>query len=189
MIDSSKYFSEYFNDISSSLNSIDSDLLVDAANIVWESSQLGKKVIVVGNGGSAAMASHVAVDFTKAAGIRAITFNEADLLTCFSNDYGYENWVVEALKAYADEGDVAILISSSGTSKNIVNGALKAKEIGLKIITLSGFSKENDLNTKGDINFWLNSTSYNNVEMTHHIWLVAIVDYLIQIHNRSLDNR
>ena len=90
MIDSSKFFSEYFNDISSSVFSIDSDLLVEAANIVWESSELGKKVIVVGNGGSAAMASHVAVDFTKAAGIRAITFNEADLLTCFSNDYGYE---------------------------------------------------------------------------------------------------
>ena len=137
--------------------------------------------IVVGNGGSAAMASHVAVDFTKAASMRAITFNEADLLTCFANDYGYEQWVVEALNFYADPGDVVILISSSGTSKNIVNGASRAKELDLKTITLSGFSKENDLVTKGDVNFWIGSNSYNIVEMTHHVWLVAIIDYLIEI--------
>ena len=61
--------------------------------MVWAA---GKKVIIAGNGGSAAMASHVAVDFTKAAGIRAINFNEADLITCFSNDYGYEHWVAQA---------------------------------------------------------------------------------------------
>ena len=75
------------------------------------------------------MASHVTVDFTKAAGIRAVNFNEADLLTCFANDYGYENWVAKALEFYADEGDLAmILISSSGQSPNMLNGAKQAKE-------------------------------------------------------------
>ena len=131
----------------------------------------------------------LSADLSKNCKIRCTNYNESDLITCFANDYGYENWIVEALKAYADEGDVAILISSSGTSKNIVNGANTAKEMGLKVITLSGFSKENDLNTKGDINFWLNSSSYNNVEMTHHVWLVAIVDYLIQVHRNSLDGK
>ena len=77
------------------------------------------------------MASHVAVDFTKAAGIRAINFNEADLLTCFANDYGYENWVVKALEFYADEGDLVILVSSSGQSPNMLNGAKQAKEMKL----------------------------------------------------------
>ncbi|SVE03491.1 uncharacterized protein METZ01_LOCUS456345, partial [marine metagenome] len=178
---SSNYFSEYFNDISLSLNSVDLSLLEEATNIISECSRSGRKLIVVGNGGSAAMASHVAVDFTKAASIRAITFNEADLLTCFANDYGYEQWVVEALNSYADPGDVAILISSSGTSKNIVNGADQAKKLGLKTITLSGFSKNNDLIDKGDVNFWIDSSSYNIVEMTHHVWLVAIIDYLIEI--------
>jgi len=178
----SVYFSGYFDTIASTLNSIDSSQLVEAADIILQSSQSGKKIIVVGNGGSAAMASHVAVDFTKAAGIRAIAFNDADLLTCFANDYGYEEWVVEALNAYADIGDVAILISSSGTSQNIVRGTDRAKNLGLRTITLSGFSKTNDLRNRGDVNFWLNSTSYNIVEMTHHIWLLAIVDYLIEAH-------
>lgn len=125
------------------------------------------------------MASHVAVDFTKAAKVRAINFNEPDLITCFANDYGYENWVVEALNSYADPGDLAILISSSGKSPNIINGALKAKDMGLSVVTLSGFDRDNPLRKLGDIELWANSSAYNVVEMTHHIWLLAIVDYLI----------
>ena len=140
----------------------------------------GGTVMVVGNGGSAAMASHVTVDFTKAASIRAINFNEADLITCFANDYGYENWVGKALEAYADSGDLAILISSSGKSQNILNAAEKANEMGLSVITVSGFLTDNPLRKLGDLNLWVDSTEYNIVEMTHHVWLVAIIDYLIE---------
>ena len=150
------------------------------AFMVKKTNQAGKKIIVVGNGGSAAMASHVTVDFTKTARIRAVNFNEADLLTCFANDYGYEHWVAKALEAYADSGDLAILISSSGKSLNIINGAEKAKNIGLSVITVSGFLPDNPLRKLGDLNLWVDSTEYNIVEMTHHIWLVAIIDYLIE---------
>ena len=125
------------------------------------------------------MASHVTVDFTKGAGIRAVNFNEADLLTCFANDYGYEFWVAKALEFYADSGDLAILISSSGQSPNMLNGAKQAKEMNLTSITLSGFRSDNLLKTLGDVNLWVDSTSYNIVEMTHHVWLLAIIDYLI----------
>ena len=173
-------FFDIFNGLSNkAINSIDNNLLVETAEILKEVKVSGKKIIVVGNGGSAAMASHVAVDLTKAAGCRAVTFNEADLLTCFANDYGYENWVERALKFYADKGDVVILISSSGTSKNIVNGANWAKQNGLKIITLSGFNSENPLKKIGDINLWVDSKGYNIIEMAHHIWLVSIVDYIV----------
>ncbi len=176
----SKYFSKYFETVGQKLNSIDSAQLEQAASMVWTAHQSGKKIIVVGNGGSAAMASHVAVDFTKAAGIRAINFNEADLITCFANDYGYEYWVAKALEAYADLGDLAILISSSGKSLNIVKGAEKAKNIGVSVITVSGFLPGNPLRKLGDLNLWADSSDYNIVEMTHHVWLVAIVDFLIE---------
>ena len=126
------------------------------------------------------MASHVAVDFTKAAKIRAVNFNEADLITCFANDYGYENWVSKALEFYADQGDLVILISSSGKSQNILNGAKKAKEMGLFVITVSGFLPDNPLRELGNLNLWVDSTEYNIVEMTHHVWLVAIIDYMIE---------
>ena len=82
-----------------------------------------KKIIIAGNGASASIASHFSVDMTKNGLIRCINFNESNLLTCFSNDYGYENWVKEALKFYADNGDLIILISSSGNSLNMINAA------------------------------------------------------------------
>ena len=174
------YFSQYFETISQCIESIDSYQLEQAAAMVWAAHQSGKKIILVGNGGSAAMASHVAVDFTKAAGIRAINFNEADLITCFANDYGYEHWVAKALDAYADLGDLVILISSSGKSPNIVKGAEKAKNMGLSVITVSGFLSDNILRKLGDLNLWVDSSEYNIVEMSHHVWLVAIIDYLIK---------
>ena len=173
------FFKTYFDEIAAAVKNIEHTDLEQAAIMVENISQNNKKVIVAGNGGSAAMASHVAVDFTKAAQIRAINFNEADLITCFANDYGYENWVKEALNAYADEDDLVILISSSGQSKNITNAAKRAKELGLDVITLSGFSSDNPLRSLGDINFWIDSSNYNYVEMTHHIWLLAIVDFII----------
>ena len=174
------YFANYFKAIYQNLESIDSAQLEQASCMSWETHQSSKKIIIAGNGGSAAMASHVAVDFTKAAGIRAINFNEADLITCFANDYGYENWVAQALEAYADKGDLLVLISSSGNSQNILNGAKKAKEMGLLVITLSGFLPNNPLRELGNLNLWVDSTEYNIVEMTHHVWLVAIVDYMIE---------
>jgi D-sedoheptulose 7-phosphate isomerase len=174
------YFSLYYKTISKGLKSIESAQLNQAALMVWKTHQSGRKIIIVGNGGSAAMASHVAVDFTKAAGIRAINFNEADLITCFANDYGYEHWVAKALEAYADSGDLAILISSSGKSLNIINGAERAKNIGLSVITVSGFLQDNPLRKLGDLNLWVDNSEYNIVEMTHHIWLLAIIDYLIE---------
>ena len=174
------YFKKYFDNVIQNLCSIDSTQLENVATMVWSTHQTNKKVILVGNGGSAAMASHVAVDFTKTAGIRAVNFNEADLITCFANDYGYENWVVQALESYADQGDLLVLISSSGKSQNILNGAEKAKNMGLSVITLSGFLLDNPLRKLGDLNLWVDSTEYNIVEMTHHVWLVSIIDYLIQ---------
>jgi len=174
------YFSKYFETISQGLKSIDSVQLEQAAAMVWAAHQSSKKVILVGNGGSAAMSSHVAVDFTKASGIRAVNFNEADLITCFANDYGYENWVAKAIEFYADTGDIAILISSSGKSQNMLNGAEKAKSMGVTVITVSGFLSNNPLRKLGDLNLWVDSSEYNIVEMTHHVWLVAIIDYLIE---------
>ena len=179
-MNTSKYFSTYFESLGQKLNSIDTNQLEEAATMVWTAHQSRKKIIVVGNGGSAAMASHVAVDFTKAAGIRAIAFNDADLLTCFANDYGYAEWVVEALNAYADVGDVAILISSSGQSPNILRGSEQAREMGLSLACLSGFSEDNPLRGRGDVDLWVDSHSYNVVEMTHHIWLLSVVDHLIE---------
>ena len=65
----------------------------------------GGEVIIAGNGGSAAMASHAAVDLTNNAQVRAVSFNDAGLITCFANDFGYEKWVEKSLEYYADKSD------------------------------------------------------------------------------------
>lgn len=153
---------------------------------IWEKANLsGKKIIFVGNGGSAAIASHCSVDLMKSAGIRAINFNEADLITCFANDYGYEKWVEKAVGFYGDKGDVLVLISSSGRSFNIINAAEKAKKMGIEVITLSGFDEKNPLKECGSINLWVDSHLYNVVEMTHHIWLLLVVDMIAESKNRT----
>lgn len=173
------FYKDYFELLHEKIANVDGYLLDKAVDMIKATIANRKKLIIVGNGGSAAMASHVAVDLTKNAGIRTINFNEADLLTCFANDYGYEHWVTQAIKFYADEGDLAVLISSSGSSKNIVNGAITAKETGLKVITFSGFRTDNPLRECGDLNFYVDSKGYNIIEMTHHVWLVALVDRII----------
>ena len=174
------FFKKYYENIYNSLNSLNENDVLNVVNLIKNINYKKGKLIIVGNGGSAAIASHLSIDFTKAAKIRAINFNESSLLTCFSNDYGYENWVDEALGFYADKEDIVILISSSGNSKNIVNGALKTKKMGLPLITFSGFSSENDLKQLGDYNFWVDSTDYNLIETVHQTWGLSIIDYLIK---------
>ena len=83
------------------------------------------------------------------------------------------------MRSYADKGDVAILISSSGCSDNILNGAAAASELGMSVITFSGFDATNPLRSAGEVNFWVDSSCYNVVETTHQVWLLAMVDYLI----------
>ena len=173
------FFEDFYNLINIKANNIDFNKLVEMANLISNTKLNSGKIIIIGNGGSAAIASHVAIDLTKAANIRSINFNEASLLTCLSNDYGYESWVEKALDFYADNNDMVILISSSGQSKNIIKGAKKALEIGVPLITLTGFSENNPLTQLGNINFWADSSTYNIVESIHQMWLLSVVDYLI----------
>ena len=174
------FFDSYFNALSTRLRDASADQLGELLQVFVDVRDKGRKVILVGNGGSAAIASHVAVDLTKAARVRAINFNEADLITCFGNDYGYENWMGKALEFYGDSGDVAVIISSSGQSQNVVIGAKTARDLGLHVVTLSGFHSDNPLRALGDLNLWVKSESYNVVEITHQSWLLAVIDRLVE---------
>lgn len=174
------FFRNYVNDMCDKIAAVDISMLDEATRLLISGHQKGGKVIIAGNGGSASIASHVSVDLTKNTGIAAINFNEADLITCLANDFGYGQWIVKALEFYANHNDTLILISSSGQSENIIHAAQKAHQMGLRLITFSGFSPDNSLISMGQINFWVNSQSYNIVEMTHHIWLMAMVDKLIE---------
>tara|TARA_Y100000590_G_scaffold260041_1_gene292103 strand:+ start:2623 stop:3189 length:567 start_codon:yes stop_codon:yes gene_type:complete len=177
-----KFLKSYLNNFKELITSDENILnqLSDFADLIKLVNNQGKKVLIFGNGGSAAIASHFSVDITKNAKMRCVNFNESDLITCFANDYGYEHWVEKAVDFYGDEGDLIVLISSSGKSKNMINAVKIAREKNFKsVITFSGFDRKNPLRQLGDLNFWVESKAYNYVENLHQIWLLAIVDLII----------
>lgn len=136
----------------------------------------GNKVILIGNGGSASIASHISTDFLKNAGVSAEAFNDSSLITCLSNDLGYEYVFQKPVEMLGKKGDVLFSISSSGASKNILNATRAAAKRMFYIITFSGFNKDNPLRVLGDINFYVPSHSYGYVEIAHLVICHAIVD-------------
>ena len=178
-----KFLDEYFDDFKKTINFNSDEIkkkLINLKKIFITTKKNRKKILIFGNGGSAAIASHFSVDLTKNAKIRCTNYNESDLITCFSNDYGYERWVEMAIRYYGNKGDVLIVISSSGKSKNIINGCIAAKKKKfLKIITLTGHSMNNPVKKLGDINLWINSKAYNYIENIHQFWLLSLVDLVI----------
>ena len=133
-------------------------------------------VYVIGNGGSAGVASHAVNDLVNVAKLRAFTLHDPSLLTCMTNDYGYENAFARILGQIAKPKDVLIAISSSGNSSNIRNAAVQATDSGMFVITLSGFAGDNPLRSLGDINVWLDSRDYGLVEIGHQFILHNMSD-------------
>jgi D-sedoheptulose 7-phosphate isomerase len=131
---------------------------------------------LIGNGGSAGIASHFAVDFLNACKIPSSTLYDSNVLTCLSNDYGYENVFSRQLEILMTEKDLLVAISSSGKSSNIIKAVNVAQKKNCQIITLSGFSSKNPLKELGDLNFWLGVSDYGLVETGHFFLLHTVVD-------------
>ena len=161
------------------LNSDVSKEILQSRDLLIKTNNNGNKVVFAGNGASASIASHAALDFTKQGKIRSICFNDAAFITAYSNDFGYERWIEKAIESHCNKNDVAVLISSSGRSQNVVNAARYSQENGIRVITFSGFDIDNPLKQYGDINFWIDCKAYNIIENIHQIWLMSICDYII----------
>ena len=136
----------------------------------------GNKIIFIGNGGSAGIASHLAIDFSKNGGLRSLAFNDPSALTCLGNDLGYENVFAKQLDFHARPGDLLIAISSSGRSPNILNAVKMARTRNCKVATFSGFTEDNALRRTGDVNFYVRSHEYGFVEIAHLALCHAVLD-------------
>ena len=175
------FFEINFKRINSLINRIDTNFPHKLSQLILKTAKNKKKIIIAGNGGSAATASHVAVDLTLNGKIRAINFNESDLITCFANDFGYENWLKKSLELYADRGDLLILISCSGESLNLVKANEYALKNKINVVSLSGCKKSNSLNKiKNNLSLWIESNDYNHIEILHHTILLSVVDNIIK---------
>lgn len=154
--------------------------LVGTVNLLGELRSNRAGLFLAGNGGSAAVAGHSAVDFLNVGKLRATTLHESSMMTCMANDYGYENAFARMITMMAQPGDLLIAISSSGKSANILNAASQMRELGGKVLTLSGFAADNPLRSRGDINFWLDSVDYGMVEIGHQFVLHNVSDRLLK---------
>jgi len=157
---------------------------VGLVEALMQSAQLANsqkgKLIFIGNGGSAAVASHKALDFWFTGKIRTINFSDSAALTCVSNDFGYENVFAKQIEAFADKNDILFAISSSGNSENIILAAETARNIGCKIITFSGFKATNRLRTMGDLNFYTPISHFNKVETVHSLLCDSILEIVLK---------
>jgi len=148
--------------------------------MVQRQSRAGGKILSIGNGGSAVIASHIAVDYWKNGHMPALAFNDGALLTCVSNDFGYEHVFEKPIEFFARDGDVLFAISSSGKSQNILRGARAARLRGCRVITLSGFNSDNPLRSLGTYNFYVPSHEYGAVEVAHQYICHCILDVILQ---------
>jgi D-sedoheptulose 7-phosphate isomerase len=150
-----------------------------AIDLIAATKTNGLKAMIIGNGGSASIASHTQNDLCKAVGLRALVFTEQPLLTALANDDGYETAYETGVKLWATKGDLLIAISSSGRSENILRAVRAARSAGCQIITMSGFATDNPLRQMGDVNFYVPSGGYGPVEIAHAMLCQFLTDTLI----------
>ena len=182
---------DYFKDITDAFSNVEvtdegantipiDEAIHQAVELILAQSKKGNKVMLIGNGGSAAISAHIATDLLKNGNIPALAFTNHSLLTCLFNDLGYDHVFQKPIEVLAKEGDVLLSISSSGQSKNIISAVKEAKMRGCVVITLSGFNKENPLRRQGSLNFYVPSDSYGCVEITHLAICHFIADAIIR---------
>lgn len=147
-----------------------------AAQLVLEARLAGKKIMVIGNGGSAAIAAHLHNDLSKAVGVRSLCFQDTPLLTALSNDEGYERGYERGVEQWAQAGDVLVAVSSSGRSANILRAAAAAGERGCRLLTLTGFAPDNPLRKLGEVNFHVPCAQYGLVELAHGVIAHYVTD-------------
>ena len=139
---------------------------------------LHKRIIILGNGGSNSVASHISQDYMKFHGKKVSILSDPSMLTMLTNDFGYENAYQKFLEYYVEEDTLVIIISSGGESKNMLNAQQWCEDNKVSYGVLSGFKENNSLRTNSINalwNYYINSTDYGVVECVHQIFLHGVV--------------
>ena len=170
------FFKSYFKNIADLLNKLDIENIEKLESIITNVKKKKAKILIFGNGANMSLSSHFATDMTKNAKIKTNSFGDANLITCFSNDYGFDNWIKKTIKYYAIKKDLVILLSASGKSKNILNAAKFCKKNKINCVSIHGFDKQSILSKVCKVNIWINSKSYNLIEVVQTSILLALVD-------------
>ena len=174
-----KFIRNYLEEYKKILLERDDEEIIAFKNAIKDTINSKGRLFFIGNGASASLSSHAATDFTKQAKIEAHSFNDHNLITALSNDYGYENWVSKAIELYVKTNDRVIFISVSGNSPNLINGLKYAKKAKISTASLTGSDSNNYLKSNSDFSLWVNSYAYNIVESIHTTLITLIIDLFI----------
>ena len=176
---------DYFKTLSSTFDSINELNLKKIINLLEKNyKKRGIKILVCGNGGSAAISNHFACDHQKIIYetgkikhfIISLSSNNS-LITAISNDNDYSMVFSDQIKQIGSKGDILIVISSSGKSKNIINAIKVAKKLSIKTISFTGFTGGTTKKIS-DLNIHINSNNYGIIESMHHNLMNLISQYI-----------
>jgi D-sedoheptulose 7-phosphate isomerase len=181
------YFHNYFNSINKGLVDsqyffnkikIDPELFFETIKgVLLKLRESNNKIYFFGNGASAAFANHMALDFSKNGKILSRSLSDSSLLTALSNDYSFENAMLEYLKIEGvTKDDFVITISSSGNSPNIVSVLNYCKCNNINTLALSGLKDDNKSISLADYSIYVPMKTYGMVECIHQIFLHLILD-------------
>jgi D-sedoheptulose 7-phosphate isomerase len=159
--------------------------LLRSCELCQEAKLSNNTIFFIGNGASATMASHMAADFSKNCGCRAMAFNDIALMTAVSNDIHYDECFVVPLTRFAERGDILVTVSSSGNSPNVIKVIERAREMGLGVITLSGMTPNNRSRKLGNLNFWVPADTYGLVEAGHQVLLHCWLDTFLVLYGEN----
>jgi D-sedoheptulose 7-phosphate isomerase len=186
--DADTYAEAYFDRVREAAASVDRTNLRKAAAILTRAHSRGSMVYSCGNGGSAAIANHLVCDHCKLVQTdtkltpRVYSLSTTvEMITAIGNDLSYDEVFVYQLRSLARPGDVLITISSSGDSDNIVRVAQWAKENGLEVISMTGFSGGRSAQI-ADVNLHVAADNYGVIEDVHQSLMHILAQHIRQAH-------
>ena len=168
-----KNYFKIYADLFKVINVKEIDYLIEYLN----NFDRNKKIYVIGNGGSAALAEHFAQDLSKKCFIPAISLTNICNITAFGNDCGYGNVFADQLEIYGNRGDCLICFTSSGNSDNINYACARADLLGIFVVSFTGFDG-GFTKGKSDINIHVPYSDYGVVESLHSLLFHFIIDVL-----------
>ncbi|MDC3068633.1 SIS domain-containing protein [Candidatus Pelagibacter sp.] len=170
------YFENYSKNFQKIIEKLDFKKIEMIKKIIQ--SKKKNKIHVFGNGAGASIASHFANDLTNSAKFKVYSYDNSAQITCLANDYNYSNWVKKIIDYYVEKNDLIIFLSASGESQNMIQAAKLCLKKKYKFISITGFNEKNRLNSLSNYFCWVDSKSYNHVELAQLFILLSIVDSL-----------
>ena len=176
---------EYLNDLKTAIDKLPIDKLDEVALKIKEVTDKGRRVFIIGNGGSFSTASHMVCDLAKGAKsdklkVKALSLDNPAIMTALANDIHYEDFMAYQLDSYFEDGDMLITISASGNSPNVIKAVNEVKNRAYSLVGFTG-KDGGELSRIVDINITVESDNYGIIEDLHLAFGHILKERLVEL--------